>query len=53
MWIRDLAPDEIKTEKQNVLVFEQSNEKPVINMLKYISEKREGDERTCFDKEKM
>ena len=34
------------TEKYKVTVFVGSNENPVINMLKYISQNYEGDERT-------
>ena len=50
-WDRDLAPDEIVIEKENVTVFDASNGNPVINMLKYISKNYEGDERTYIDKD--
>ena len=50
-WYRDLAPDEIIIEKENVAVFDASNENPVMNMLKYISKNYEGDERTYVDKD--
>ena len=33
-WNRDLTPDEIVTEKDNVIVFDGSNESPVMTMLK-------------------
>ena len=48
-WDRDLAPDEIIIEKENVTVFDASNGNPVMNMLKYISKNYEGDERTYID----
>ena len=38
-------------EKQNVTVFDASNGNCVMNMLKYISENCEGDERTYIDKD--
>ena len=38
-------------EKQNVTVFDASNGNCVMNMLKYISENYEGDERTYTDKD--
>ena len=50
-WDRDLTPDEIVTEKDSVIVFDESNGIPVMNMLKYISENYEGDERTYIDKD--
>ena len=37
-------------EKENVTVFDAPNGNPVMNMLKHISEKNDGDERTFFDK---
>ena len=37
-------------EKENVTIFDGPNGKPVMTMLKYISEKYEGDERTYIDK---
>ena len=48
-WDRDLTPDEIVIE-ENVIVFDGSNQNPVVNKLKYFSENHEGDERTYFDK---
>ena len=39
------------TEKDNVIVFDGSNANPVINLLKYISQSYEGDERTYIDKD--
>ena len=38
-------------EKQNVTVFDASNGNCVMNMLNYISENYEGDERTYIDKD--
>ena len=49
-WDRDLTPDENVTEKDSVIFFDGSNGNPVMNMLKYISENYEGDERTYTDK---
>ena len=48
-WNRDSTPDEIVTEKDNVIVFDGSNGKPVMTILKHISEKCEGDESTYKD----
>ena len=48
---RDLTPDEIIIEEENVTVFDGSNGNPFMNMLKYISENYEGDERTYIDKD--
>ena len=48
---RDLSPDEIVTEKDNVIVSDPSNGNPVMNMLIFGSENYEGDERTSIDKE--
>ena len=50
-WHRDLTPNELEIEKQNVTVFDASNGNCVMNMLKYISENYEGDERTYIDKD--
>ena len=50
-WDRDLTGDELVLEKQNVTVFDASKGNCVMNMLKYISENYEGDERTCIDKD--
>ena len=49
-WDRDLTNDELATEKQNVTVFDAYNGNCVMDMLKYISENYEGDERTYIDK---
>ena len=38
-------------EKENVIVFDDCNGNPVMNMLKYISKGYEGDERTEIDKD--
>ena len=50
-WDRDLTTDELETERENVSVFYGSNENPVMNMLKYISENYKGDERTHVDED--
>ena len=50
-WDRDLTPDELKSGKENTSVFDASNGNCVTNMLKYISENYEGDERTYIDKD--
>ena len=50
-WDRDLNPDEIVIEKENVTVFDGSNENPVMNMPNYISENYDGDERSYIDKD--
>ena len=50
-WDRDLTSNELVIEKQNVTVFDASNGNCVLNMLKYISEIYEGDERTYIDKD--
>ena len=50
-WDRDLTPDKIETEKDNVNVFVESNRNPITNMLKYISENCKGDERTYAKKD--
>ena len=39
------------TEKDNVIVFDGSKGNLVMNMLEYISENYEGDERTYIDKD--
>ena len=41
-----MTPAETVTEKQSVINFDGSNENPVMNMLKYVSENYDGDERT-------
>ena len=50
-WDRDLTPDELILERKNVTVFDTSNGNCVVNMLKYISENYDGDERTYVDKD--
>ena len=50
-WDRDLTPDEIVIEKENVTVFDGPNGNPVINMLKYSSENYKCVERTYIDKD--
>ena len=50
-WHRDLTPDELVTERENITVFDASNGNCVMNMLKYISKNYEGDERTYIDKD--
>ena len=50
-WHRDLSDNELVIERKNVIVFDASNGNSVMNMLKYISENYEGDERTYIDKD--
>ena len=50
-WHRDLTPNELVIERENVTVFDASNGNCVMNMLKYILENYEGDERTYIDKD--
>ena len=50
-WHRDLTPDELVIERKNVTIFDASNGNCIMNMLKYISENYDGDERTYIDKE--
>ena len=50
-WHRDLTSDELVIERENVSVFDASNGNCVMDMLKYISENYEGDERTYIDKD--
>ena len=50
-WHRDLTSNELVIERKNVTVFDASNGNCIMNMLKYISEKYEGDERTYIDKD--
>ena len=50
-WHRDLTPHELVIERKNVTVFDASNGNCIMNMLKYISENYEGDERTYIDRE--
>ena len=49
-WDRDLTFVEIAIEKENVTVFDASNEHPFMIMLKYSSKIYDGDERTYTDK---
>ena len=50
-WYRDLPSDELVIERKHVNVFDASNGNCIMNMLKYISENYEGDERTYIDKD--
>ena len=50
-WHRDLTSHELVKERKNVTVFDASNGNCVMNMLKYISENYNGDEKTYIDKE--
>ena len=50
-WDRDLTPDELIIERKNVTVFDGSNGNCVMNMLEYISENYNGDERTYIDRD--
>ena len=50
-WDRDLTPDELVMERKNVLISDASNGNCIMNMLKYISENYDGDERTYIDKD--
>ena len=50
-WRRDLTNNELIIERKHVTVFDASNGNSVMNMLKYISENYEGDERTYIDKD--
>ena len=50
-WDRDLTPDELVIERKNVTIFDASNGNCIMNMLKYISENYDGDERTYIDKD--
>ena len=50
-WVRDLVPDERVTEKDSVIVFDGSNQNPVMKMLEFFSENYGGDERTYIDKD--
>ena len=50
-WYRDLNSNEIIIERKNVKVFDASNGNCIMNMLEYISENYEGDERTYIDKD--
>ena len=48
---RDLTSDELETETENVTVFDGYCGNPVMNMLEYIAENYERDERTYIDKD--
>ena len=50
-WHRDLTSSELIIERENVTVFDASNGNCRMNMLKYISENYDGDERTYIDKD--
>ena len=50
-WHRDLNSNELIIERKHVTVFDASNGNCIMNMLKYISENYEGDERTYIDKD--
>ena len=50
-WHRDLTNNELVIERENVTMFDTSNGNCVMNMLKYISESYDGDERTYIDKD--
>ena len=50
-WDGDLTSNELAIEKQNVIVFDASNENCVMDMLKYISENYKGYERTYIDRD--
>ena len=49
-WDKDITPAGIQTKKNYSTVFSKSCGKPVMNLLKYIPENNEGDERTSVDK---
>ena len=51
-WDRDPTDREKETGKEIVIVFDVSNGNPIMNMLKYISENYNGDERTYIDKDR-
>ena len=50
-WHRDLTSHELIIERENVSVFDASNGNCVMNMLNYISENYDGDERTYIDRD--
>ena len=50
-WHRDLTGDELVIERKNVTVFDASNGNCIMNMLKYISENYDGDEKTYIDRD--
>ena len=50
-WHGDLTNNELIIEREKFTIFDASNGNCIMNMLKYISEKYEGDERTYKDKD--
>ena len=50
-WHRDLNSNELVKERKNVTVFDASDANCIMNMLKFISENYDGDERTYIDKD--
>ena len=50
-WYRDLNSGELIIERKNVTVFDASNGNCIMNMLNYISENYDGDERTYIDRD--
>ena len=50
-WHRDLNSNELIIQRKRVTVFDASNGNCIMNMLKYISENYEGDERTYIDRD--
>ena len=50
-WHRDLTSHELIIERNNVTVFDASNGNCVMNMLRYISENYDGDQKTYIDKD--
>ena len=50
-WYGDLNSNELVIERKHVNVFDSSNRNCIMNMLKYISESYDGDERTFIDKD--
>ena len=50
-WDRDLTPDGVLIEKENVTVLGASTENPVMSLLKCFSENYGSDERTFIDKD--
>ena len=50
-WDTDITTDEVVIEKANITAFDGSSGNLVMNMLKYISENYEGDEKTFIDKD--
>ena len=51
-WERDLTPDGLVVERENITVFDASNGNPIMNMLKHNSENYGGDEKTYINKER-